>query len=138
MNEVEINNLVGAGLEDEDELDETHPTHSNVPNTPNEAAQGRGSRAKRKRGRPMDDAASALKIMAQSSQEMAIAFKEEATQSRVDMQAILEKLRGLGLVDGDVMDLMQIFVYDKEEARFFLEINDEAFLHGWVNRKLYK
>ena len=84
----------------------------------------------------MDDAALALARIAQSSEKIAIAFEKQATQSLVNGQAILEKLRALGIEEGDIMELMQLFEQDEKSGRFFLGINDDAFMRSWVYRKL--
>ena len=34
------------------------------------------------------------------------------------------------------MELMQLFEQDEKLARFFLGINDDAFMRAWVYRKL--
>ncbi|KAH7690890.1 hypothetical protein IHE45_02G079400 [Dioscorea alata] len=129
---------VGVGLGDKDEMEEAHPGHSSTANAPNEVAEKRGPRAKCKRQKPMADAVSALTIIAQSSQKLTNVLKKQASQSHINVQVILEKVRELGLADNDVMALIQIFVHDEKEARFFFEINDKAFLHAWVNHKLNK
>mgnify|MGYP006972286747 CR=1 FL=1 len=133
MSEDEINNPVDAGLGDENEVEEAQPTHSS---TSKRAAQGGGPKARRRRGQPMDDAALALARIAQSSDKIAIAFEKQATQSHVNGQVILEKLKALGINDDDIMDLMNLFEQDEKAGRFFRSISDEAFMRAWVYRKL--
>ena len=133
VSEANINNSVDAGLEDENEMEEAHPTHSS---TSKRTAQGGGPKAQRRRGYAMDDAALALVRITQSSEKIAIAFEKQATESLVNGQAILEKLRALGIEEGDIMELMQLFEQDEKSGRLFLGFNDDAFMRSWVYHKL--
>ena len=132
VSEDEINNSVDAGLGDENEVEEAQPTHSS---TSKRVAQGGGPKTRRRRGQPMDDAALALARIAQSSNKIVIAFEKQATQSHVNGQVILEKLKVLGINDDDIMEVMNLFEQDEKSGRFFRSIGDDAFMRAWVYRK---
>lgn len=131
MNESDINNPVDLG--DENDVDETQPSHSI---TSNRTTQGGAPKGRRKRAKPMDDAALALAKIAQSSEKIALAFEKQATQNHVNGQAILEKLEEMGIEQGDIIELMQLFEQDEKAGWFFLGITNDQFRRNWVYHKL--
>ncbi|KAJ6793586.1 Uncharacterized protein M6B38_234860 [Iris pallida] len=119
-------------LEGENDVEETQPSHSI---NSHRLVQG-GPPQRRKRTKPMEDAALALAKIAKSSEMIAVAFDKQASQNYVNGQALLERLKEMNIDQGDIMDLMEVFEGDKKAEKFFLEITDLEFRRLWVYRKL--
>ncbi|KAJ6825962.1 uncharacterized protein M6B38_375095 [Iris pallida] len=119
-------------LEDENDVEETQPSHSI---NSHRLVQG-GPPQRRKRTKPMEDAALALAKIAKSSEMIVVAFDKQASQNYVNRQALLERLKVMNIDQGDIMDLMEVFEGDKKAEKFFLEITDLEFRRLWVYRKL--
>ena len=78
----------------------------------------------------------ALSVIAESAMQIVEAITAFTSQKVINWQRVLEKLNELGISQCDVMYIMQLFEKDKELARMFLGITDEAFMRYWVYDKL--
>lgn len=78
----------------------------------------------------------ALSVIAESARHIAEAITAFTSQKEINWQRVLEKLKELGISQYNVIYIMQLFEKDKELARMFLGVTDEAFTRDWVYDKL--